>query len=293
MTKLGVTLPQFTDDPERLVSGALAAEELGLDSMWLFDHLWPLGGPRDRPIFEAWTTLAFLAARTERIKIGTLVSRSTLRNPAVLAKMAATIESLAPGRLVIALGSGDEMSRGENEAFGIPYLDGDDRVLEMVAAVECVRECILEPVATVTTPYHSVASLPTSPRPETPPPIWIGGRSRSVRRVAGEICDGWNSWSASPTEFEREAKTVRAAANGRPIELTWGGQAILAADDEQANEMLGERPADEFVIGSPGTVATHLRDLIAAGAEHLIVAFPYAGRPSYELLAGPVRDLLD
>jgi alkanesulfonate monooxygenase SsuD/methylene tetrahydromethanopterin reductase-like flavin-dependent oxidoreductase (luciferase family) len=292
MTKIGVTLPQFTDDPERLVSGALAAEELGLDSMWVFDHLWPLGGTRDRPIFEAWTTLAYLAARTERIKIGTLVSRSTLRNPALLAKMAATIETVVPGRLIVALGSGDELSRPENEAFGIPYYSGDDRVAEMIAAVGCVRECLLEPEATVLTPYHHIERLPTSPRPSPPPPVWIGGRSRPVRKVAGGLCDGWNSWSSSPETFEREARTVRAAAGGRGVELTWGGQVILAAGDAQAKEMLGDRPEDEFVVGAPATVAARLRSLIAAGAEHLIVAFPYAGRPSYELLAGPVRELL-
>ena len=292
MTKLGVTLPQFTDDPERLVSGALAAEELGLDSMWLFDHLWPLGGPRERPIFEGWSTLAYLAARTERIKLGTLVTRSNLRHPAVLAKMAATVEAVAPGRLIVAIGSGDELSRAENEAFGFPYYGGEERIPEMVSAVRSVRACLHEPLATVATPFHQIVELPTEPLPSPPPPLWIGGRSHQVRVAAAELCEGWNSWAAAPDAFAREARTVRERAGERPIELSWGGQVILADSDEQAIEMLGERPPREFLLGSPETVAAALQALVDAGADHLIAAFPYAGRPSYELLAGPVRALL-
>jgi alkanesulfonate monooxygenase SsuD/methylene tetrahydromethanopterin reductase-like flavin-dependent oxidoreductase (luciferase family) len=122
--------------------------------------------------------------------------------------------------------------------------------------------------------------------------MWIGGRSRPARSAAAQLCEGWNSWSASPEDFKREADLVRDLAGGREVELTWGGQVILADTDDQAREMLGERPPEEFVIGSPTTVASHFEALAAAGAQHLIVAFPYAGRPSYELLAGPVRELL-
>ena len=94
--KLGVTLPQFTAEPAQVVDAALRAESLGLDSSWVFDHLWPLSGGKERPALEAWTTLAYLAAATSRIDLGTLVTRSTLRQPAVLAKMAATVAEKLP-----------------------------------------------------------------------------------------------------------------------------------------------------------------------------------------------------
>jgi alkanesulfonate monooxygenase SsuD/methylene tetrahydromethanopterin reductase-like flavin-dependent oxidoreductase (luciferase family) len=103
--KLGVTLPQFTGDAELFLDGARRAEHLGLDSVWVFDHLWPLGAKR-RPILEGWTALASVASATERIGIGTMVTRSSLRNPAVLAAMAATVGALAPGRLTVGLGCG-------------------------------------------------------------------------------------------------------------------------------------------------------------------------------------------
>jgi alkanesulfonate monooxygenase SsuD/methylene tetrahydromethanopterin reductase-like flavin-dependent oxidoreductase (luciferase family) len=291
VTKLGVTLPQFTDDADRLIDGALAAEELGLDSMWLFDHLWPLTGGRERPIFDSWTTLAYIAARTERIQIGVLVTRSTLREPVLLARMAATVEAVAPGRFVLALGSGDELSRAENESFGIPYFGGEDRVPQLIAALEVIRACFAEPPTTVHTPYHRVEGLPSG-LSVAPPPLWVGGRSHEVLETAGRWCEGWNAWSASPKSFAREAEVVRRAAGGRPIELSWGGQVILAGTDAEAEGLLGSRPRRDFILGAPETVAERLDGLRAAGAEHLIAAFPYAGREAYALLAGPVRAAL-
>ena len=292
MIKLGVTLPQFTDDPGRLLEGALTAEELGLDSIWLFDHLWPLTGGKERPIFEGWTALAYLAAKTSHIQIGTLVTRSTLRHPALLAKMAATVAEIAPGRVVLAVGSGDELSRRENEAFGIPYFGGEDRVPQMIDTLETLRSFLQEPEVTYRSAYQTVDHLPTSPRPVAAPPLWVGGRSPEVLAAAGAWCGGWNSWSSSPKAFAREVAAVRASAGKRPVEMSWGGQVILANDDAEAHEMLAGRPEKMFLVGGPETVAGRFRDLADAGADHLISAFPYAGPASYRLLAEDVRRLL-
>jgi alkanesulfonate monooxygenase SsuD/methylene tetrahydromethanopterin reductase-like flavin-dependent oxidoreductase (luciferase family) len=290
--QLGVTLPQFTSDPQRLLEGAQAAEELGLDSVWAFDHLWPLSGGKTRPIFESWTTLAYIAARTKGIRVGTLVTRSTLRNPALLAKIVATVAETASGRVVLALGSGDELSREENQAFGIDYFGSNERLPQMISSLEVVRAFFDRERVFHSSAYTSIADLPPSPRPTPPPALWVGGRSVEVRRMAGEICDGWNSWGSSPERFEKEAATVLKAAAGRSVELSWGGQVIVADTDERAEELLGDRPREAFVVGSPESVARRLRAFVAAGANHLICAFPLAGPESYSLLAGPVRELL-
>ncbi len=137
---LGTTLPQFTDDVDRFVNGARRAEQLGLDSVWFFDHLWPLTGGKHRSVFECWTALAWLAESTERIRLGTLVTRSSLRHPAVLAKMAATVGAIAPGRVTIAIGSGDEASRDENESYGIRYFAGAERIGQLTSTVRIVRD---------------------------------------------------------------------------------------------------------------------------------------------------------
>ncbi|MGH2695063.1 MAG: LLM class flavin-dependent oxidoreductase, partial [Actinomycetota bacterium] len=200
MIRVGVTLPQFTGDPDAFVGGANRAEAAGLDSIWVFDHLWPLSGGKQRPILECWTALAFVAAATERITVGTLVARSTLRHPAVLAKMAETVAAVAPGRLTVAIGSGDEASRDENMAFGLPFLSGAARVAQLRDTVDVVRARLGERA-----------------------PVWVAGRTDEIIRVAGERADGWNSWEASAAEFTTEAAAVRAAAGGRTVETTWAG----------------------------------------------------------------------
>ena len=293
---IGVTLPQFTDDAERFTSSARRAEELGFDSAWVFDHLWPLSGGKDRPIFEGWTSLSWLAQGTTRIGIGTLVTRSSLRHPALLAKMAATVASVAPGRLTITIGSGDEMSRAENEAFGIPYYEGGDRLDQLASTVGVVRAFLSGEEVTHQDDFVAVDALPVSPRPPQLPTVWVAGRSDDALEVAGNFADGWNGWGGSPQRFAQDALRVSefaGQAGERAVELTWAGLVVLGIDDDDARAKLkGKKPPDA-VVGGPDTVARHLDALVDAGARHLVLTFTDAGRPgSYELLAEKVRPLL-
>lgn len=198
---LGATLPQFTDDRTRFVEGVRRAEDAGLDSIWVFDHLWPLGGSKERPILEGWTALAWAAEASNDIHVGTLVTRSSLRNPRLLAHMARTVADIAGDRLIVGIGSGDDKSRAENEAFGIPYWEGDRRIRQFEDTVRVLRD-----------------QLPGSVR------LWVAGRSDDALAVAARYADGWNGWGGTPETFARDAATVASSA-GRPIELTWGGVA--------------------------------------------------------------------
>lgn len=206
----GVTLPQFSDDIRALERAAKEAEERGFDSLWLFDHLWPLSGGKQRPVLECWTTLAWLAERTE-LRIGTLVTRSSLRGPAMLGHMAATVATIAPGRLTVAIGSGDEMSRPENVAFGLPYWEGADRIGQFAETVRAVR-----------------SHLDGHPNR---PAIWVAGRSDDALEVAARLGDGWNAWAGTPERFRQDASNVTALAGDRDLELTWGG---IVRDDSDA-----------------------------------------------------------
>ena len=291
---VGTTLPQFTDDPERLIDGARRAEALGLDSIWLFDHLWPLTGGKERPIFECWTALAYIAEATSTIRIGTLVTRSSLRHPALVAKMATTAAAIAPGRVTIAIGSGDEMSRDENEAFGIPYYEGDERVGQLVSVIRTVHDCLhADGPVTVSDEHAAITDLPTSPIPEETPALWVGGRSDDVLEAAGSLADGWNGWGGGPRRFAEDAASVTEYARGRPVELSWGGLVRLDRDDDAANERMGDRPRKDWIVGGPETVASRLGGFVDAGARHLICTFPDPSRPEvYELLAGEVKPRL-
>lgn len=288
--RIGVSLPQFTGDPEVLVSGVERARAAGLDSVWLFDHLWPLSGGKERPVLEAWTALSFLASLSVDVEIGTLVTRSSLRHPALLAKMAATVAALAPGRAIVAIGSGDLMSKPENDAFGIPYHAGEDRVRQLTSTVRTVRNYVTQTSLTLHDDFVALSGLPSSPRPDPVPRLWIGGRGEELLRFAGEVADGWNAWGGTPETFARDAGAVAAAAGERPIELSWGGQMILAESDVAARRRLGERDPRRFLVGGPDAIVRQLRAIVHAGARHLIVAFPNASDPEpYELLGRVVR----
>ncbi len=237
---LGATLPQFTDDRARLLDSARAAEDSGLDSIWLFDHLWPLSGGKERPVLECWSTLAWLATATEKITLGTLVTRSSLRHPPLLAKMIATVAAVAPGRIIVAIGSGDEASRAENEAFGLPYYVAPERIEQLRATVGFVDSYLNgEPV---TDAWVGSDALPPSPivsPPTSRPTIWVGGRTDDVLALAATKANGWNGWGGDPKRFARDAQQVLAYANGRPIELSWGGIVDPALDTETVGGLAG------------------------------------------------------
>ncbi|MGH2752828.1 MAG: LLM class flavin-dependent oxidoreductase [Actinomycetota bacterium] len=272
-TRVGVTLPQFSGDPRRFAEGAAAVEESRLDSLWVFDHLWPLSGGKERPAFEAWSSLAWLARRTGRVQIGTLVTRSSLRHPALLAKMAATVASIAPGRVTVAIGSGDQMSRAENEAFGIPYYAEGERIDQLRSTVETVINLLRGGSFSLRDDHVAITDLTVSPRPSPAPPVWVAGRSDDAIEVAATLADGWNGWAGSPERFAQDAGNLVEMAEGRALEITWGGLVVLRATDAAAAAALGGRSPRGLVVGGPGTVARKLRRYIDAGARHLIITF--------------------
>jgi alkanesulfonate monooxygenase SsuD/methylene tetrahydromethanopterin reductase-like flavin-dependent oxidoreductase (luciferase family) len=229
--------------------------------VFVFDHLWPLGGPREAPILECWTLVGALAARLgtlpgPRPRLGTLVTRAGLRPPALVARMAATAGQAAGAPLIAGIGGGDRLNRDENLAFGLPYPDkaGRDR------ATTRLLDALAGPEA-------------GDPRPE----VWVGGRGPSARALAGRA-DGWNAWSATPGELAAGLADVRRAAEaaGRDpsaVAGTWGGQVLVDADDDRARARLaawgsGRDPGEvaRVVAGDPGTVLGALATLGAAGA---------------------------
>lgn len=289
---VGVTLPQFSDDPQIIVDAAERAETLALDSIWVFDHLWPLSGGKSRPIFEAWSALAYLAAATHHTRIGTLVTRSSLRHPAVLAKTIATTAALAPARLTVGIGSGDEMSRAENEAFGAPHWGADDRTAQLISTVEVIRSFLTTDEVNQEDEFVEINKLPPSPRIEHAVPVWIAGRSDDALEAAALVADGWNGWGGTPKGFARDAATVLERAGDRNVEITWAGQVAIAATDAEVESKMRDRNPRHFVAGTPQRVAERLRGFVDAGATHVICTAPDASDPSVFELIAQVRDFL-
>lgn len=170
-----------------------------IEHAWLFDHLMPLGGDPNGPTFEGWTLLSALAAQTQRLRIGLLVTSNRFRPPALLAKIAATVDIVSGGRLDFGIGAGSRPShpvaRREYEAHGLPFDDFAHSVGSLAEACTVIRRLWTE-----TEPFdfdgdyiHLTAAL-CSPKPmQRPhPPIIVGGRSAPVLRLVAEHADMWN-----------------------------------------------------------------------------------------------------
>jgi len=166
---------------------------------WLFDHLMPIGGDPDGPIYEGWTLLAALAAQTARLRLGLLVTSNRFRPPALLAKIAATVDGVSGGRLEFGIGAGSRptppAARREYAAYGLPFHDAAHAVGSLAEACTVIRR-----LWTADAPfdfdgtYHRLTGAFCNPKPvQRPhPPILIGGRSAATLRVVAAHADRWN-----------------------------------------------------------------------------------------------------
>ena len=170
-----------------------------IEHAWLYDHLMPIGGDPSGPTFEGWTLLSALAAQTERLRLGLLVTSNRFRPPAFLAKIAATVDVVSDGRLDFGIGAGSRpdipLARREYDAFGLPYDDFSNSVGSLAEACTVIRRLWTEaePFDFQGTYIHLTGAF-CNPKPiQRPyPPILIGGRSAAVLRVVAEQANLWN-----------------------------------------------------------------------------------------------------
>jgi alkanesulfonate monooxygenase SsuD/methylene tetrahydromethanopterin reductase-like flavin-dependent oxidoreductase (luciferase family) len=194
--RVGVQLPEVEREvrwPE-ILDMARTIEDLGYDSIWLGEHLlyrWPDRAPRGP--WEAWATLAGLAAVTSRVTIGPLVACTAFHNPAILAKRADTIDEIAGGRFVLGLGAG--WNETEFRAFGVPF---DHRIARFEEAFTIIRTLLREGAVDFAGTYYEARDcelLPRGPRAGGPP-LMIGSVGERMLRIATPHVDSWNAWFA-------------------------------------------------------------------------------------------------
>jgi alkanesulfonate monooxygenase SsuD/methylene tetrahydromethanopterin reductase-like flavin-dependent oxidoreductase (luciferase family) len=248
MVKLGITLPSFRDRAQPALAVARQAEAAGLDGVFAYDHLFRRNAEGERrPSLELFTVMGAVAAVTERVAIGSLVARATLRPPATLAHAFDTVARLAgPDRILATIGAGDAESREENESFGLPFGTLEERVAALEVSVIAARD-------------RGYA-------------VWVGGTHARVREVASRSSDGWNRWGGSVEQFREQATAVRAEAGRAPFTMSWGGLVVLGADDAAAEAKAARLGVGAgVVVGGPDTVAAALQEYVAAGADWLVV----------------------
>jgi alkanesulfonate monooxygenase SsuD/methylene tetrahydromethanopterin reductase-like flavin-dependent oxidoreductase (luciferase family) len=292
--RIGLVLP-MSSSPERVLTFARRAEALGFDGLFAFDHLFPPGAPPDRPSLEAYTTLAAVAAVTERVTLGTLVTRASLRPAGVLAKQVVALDDISGGRFVLGIGTGDALSKAEHTTFGLPYLGPDVRRDHLVETVRALRALFAgetwpggEHVPAVGGPL-----LPP-PRTEGGPPIWLGGTAEASVVAASRYGDGWNAWGIDPETFGERARLL-ARESPRDVEATWGGAIVIGRDRAEAERLDAERRErgldDGAFVGDVGEVTARLGGYAAAGGTWAVV-LAGGGRDRIEVLADAVLPAL-
>jgi F420-dependent oxidoreductase-like protein len=287
---------QYTDFPSYLELWR-TAEELGFDWASVFDHFMPIQADPTGPCFEGLTLLAAMAAHTERLRCGIIVAGVTYRAPALLAKMAATIDHISGGRLE--LGIGGAWYELEHDQYGIPFPPIGQRLSMMGEAAQILKSLWTQETTTFDGRHYRLADARCEPKPIQRPhiPLWIGGSGERVtlRHVAAHA-DGWNTFLSPLDQFDHkldvlDAHCAEVGRERRTIRIQLVLQAVLGADEREATEQLRAR-ADALGLDPE---ALRERGLIAATPEQLVERLrPYVqrGARDFLLLARPPMDRL-
>jgi alkanesulfonate monooxygenase SsuD/methylene tetrahydromethanopterin reductase-like flavin-dependent oxidoreductase (luciferase family) len=246
--RIGLTLPQFRDDADEALATARDAEKLSLDGVFVFDHLWPIGRP-DGSVLQSRVLLGALAVETSRVVLGPLVARVSLVANAVLTHEMETLSRLLGDRLIVGLGTGDSLSRPENELAGVPIPSVAERVADLE---DCCRR--LRAVGMRT---------------------WVGGHAAVVRSAAAREADGWNGWSTGEHDFAADALDVleRARAAGRRVEITWGGQVLIGRTPAEAAAKLEQHGMRAGLLhGTVDDLRRHFEALATLGVTWAVCA---------------------
>ncbi len=274
MCRFGVQLPEVEREvrwPE-YAAIAQAAEDVGFDSIWVGDHyLYRGDGRPERGPWEAWTTLAALAAITERVRLGPLVACLNFHDPAVLAKTAATVGEVSGGRLTFGMGAG--WNRTEFDAFGIPF---DHRVSRFEEAFEIVRRLLAGERVTYQGRWHAVNDAVLLPRAGYRPSLMVGSSGHRVLAATLPFVDSWNTWydgfGNTPAGFREQNARIDAACDraGRDPASLERSACVLA----RLGTNVAERPDEAGITALHGDRAEIAQALVAmsdAGADEVII----------------------
>jgi probable F420-dependent oxidoreductase len=297
--KIGLMLPHMEKpDGQRswadIRDMAELAEDIGFDSVWVVDHFL-FKSAEDKPpkgVWECWSLLSALAACTKTVELGTMVLSMGFRNPALLAKMADTVDEISGGRLILGVGAG--YHKFEFDAFGYPF---DYKYSRFEEAIQIVHGLLRNGHIDFQGRFYSARDCelkPRGPRPEGPP-ILIGSRGHKMLRLLGRYADMWNGWWSEMGNDPQELAKVRPLIDeaceevGRDpatVERTVG---VLIADE-------GSIPYWEETLkpleGEPAHIAETLKAFVAEGATHIQIHLDPTTPKTIERLA-PVLEAFD
>ncbi len=282
--------PQPTQSFATVKTLANHVEASGWDGLWLADHFMPNAEDTSAPWPEAWTTLAALAAVIPRIRLGTLVTGNTYRHPAVLAKMAATVDHISGGRVVLGLGSG--WQENEHEKYGIPFSTVAGRLERLDEACQVIKALFNHQAANFDGKFYTLKDAPLEPKPvQSPLPLLIGGGGEKVTlRITAQYADEWNVWG--DVEFLKQKMAVldahceKLGRDPAEIHRTAVAMIVLTEDEKLSAKLNASSERPPRIAGN----ISQLQDIMAGykeiGVDEFIV-------PDFTLGLGADQQKLD
>jgi len=277
------------------VAAAQRAEELGYDSVWVYDHLHNVPTPMRETVFESWMTLAALSQETSRVRLGHLVACNLLRSPALVAKMAATVDVMSGGRVDFGLGAG--WDEGETRAYGFEFPGPRERIERLEEAVQIVKTMWTTADATFAGRHYEIKGAQCDPKPlQAPhPPVWIGGAGeRRTLRVVAEHAD-WSNFGGTPEDFAHKSEVLAGHCRdvGRDfdtLQRSWEHDCFVRESEADVLEtgsldIWGSAPEAwraANLVGTPAQVCERVQQYVDAGCRAFMI-WP-SDYPSHETL---------
>lgn len=298
---------QYTDWPSLLEAGR-RVDRLGYDTLWTWDHLYPIVGSSRGPMFEGYLTLTAWAMATERARLGLMVGANPFRNPALTAKMATTLDHISGGRAI--LGIGAAWFEEEHRAFGIEFGSGPpERLRWLGEALPIMRGMLSGETPSAAGPRYTAREVRNDPPPlQERLPLLVGGGGEKVTlRLVAKYADACNVGGGAASVRRKEEILLRhCAAVGRDpaeIERTTGIGTVVIRDSRAEAQRMFEsifehngraRLWTDQPVGTPESVAEHLAPLLDIGYRHLVAGFPSPyDEESMTRLATEVRPILE
>ncbi len=291
--RFGIQTPNQGTSWDDVLATWKDAESLGFDSAWVFDHFIPIFGDQDGPCLEGWTLLAALAAETSRIKVGVLVTGNTYRNPALLAKMATTVDQVSHGRVILGIGAG--WFERDHTAYGFPFGKPHERARKLAEALQVITKLWAEDHPSFEGKFYRLEHAPFAPRnvQKPHPPIVIGGQGKSwIVPLVARYGDGWNAVSGVSPDGIRERRRIiedecrRIGRTPCPSYVSVLLPLVAITDIPLAGPVVrfGARAvvkkevAQSILADSPAAIRDRIRTYVDAGASEIILSL----RPPFD-----------
>lgn len=279
--RFGIQTPQQHGSWQDMVTLWREVDSLGFDSAWVFDHFLPIFSDPTGPCLEGWTSLSALAMVTQNVRLGVLVTGNTYRHPAVLAKMATTVDIISQGRLILGLGAG--WFELEHTTYGLPFPSVRERLQRLEEALTVITRLWTEERVTFTGRHYQLTDAFLNPRPvqQPRPSLLVGASGEQIAlNIVARYADIWNSFG-SPEVFQRKIAILtehcrKIGRDPETIEKSVLLQMTLT-DDPETTRRARENESWGMLAGSSTEIQQQIQRYVAVGVTHIIIslAAPY------------------